>query len=375
MSSLPGPADAAAVIVDRMASRVVLGLTALMLFTPALGFSWPAFVIGVVLVAIPASMAERVLATTSGQKPLITGMQMLTRDADAGRAWRVIGWSSLLASWLALVLVAYTAGSLGGQVIATLADQRDGIWSTTVQAPLFTLLLLWVAGIRSQYHIPMLVWLVPLTLLLFALMIQLAAGVELPLLDSRVRLPALPASMAMLWGALTLCGGVGAIWAQAPARKQNAPRPFWMAAILIGVFAFIGLQFGTPGLFTALLGSTVCLLGLTSLLAPGLAVLRQRGLGGWASVAIVLVPVALAAEYLNWRNDGVLLSRLTLLLGVWMAVNMLLQSVFAGWVMKVSHGRKALELPSELSYNIWRVLARWSVPVLLVLMLIQALRP
>lgn len=367
------PASLPATTVDRMANRVVLALTAIMLFAPAAGFSWAAFALGMALVAIPASMAERVLATTAGQS-LLSGMQVLTRESDAARAWRVIGWSSLAASWLAVVLVAVLAGQYAGQVVATLADQRDGIWTLSVQAPLFTLLLLAVAGLRSQYHVPVLLWLVPLTLLLFALMIQMAAGVELPLLDARPALPALPASLALFWGLLGLFGGVGAIWAQAPPKKQMAPRPFWMAAILIGSFAFIGLEFSTPGLFTTLLGSMVAMLGLTALLEPSLGILRQRGVAAWPAVVIVLLPLAGAAVALVLFGEPALLARLALVLAIWMVVNMVLQAIFAGWLMKVSHGRKALELPSELSYNLWRVAARWLVPALSILALVDLAR-
>lgn len=362
-----------AIIIDRMANRIVLALTAILLFAPAEGFSWPGFVLGMVLVAIPASMAERVLATTAG-RPLLSGMQVLTRESDAARAWRVIGWSSLAASWLAVVLVAVLAGQSAGLVVATLADQREGVWTLPVQAPLLTLLLLWVAGLRSQYHVPVLLWLVPLTLLLFALMVQMAAGIELPLLDERLALPALPASQAMLWGLLGLFGGVGAIWAQAPAKKQMAPRSFWMAAILIGFISFVGLELGSPGLFTALLGAMVAMLGLTALLEPSLAVLRQRGVSARLALAIVLIPLAAAAVVLCGLADPALLARLGLALAVWMAVNMALQAVFAGWLMKVSHGRKALELPSELSYNLWRVAARWLVPVLIIMTLVDLAR-
>lgn len=368
-SSTPLPA----IIIDRMANRIVLALTAILLFAPADGVSWAAFALGMVLIAIPASMAERVLATTAGQ-PLLSGMQMLTRESDAARGWRVIGWSSLLASWLAAVLVAVLAGQLAGQVVATLADQREGIWTLSLQAPLFTLLLLAMAGLRSQYHVPVLLWLVPLTLLLFALMVQRAAGVELPLLDKPLSAPVLPASQAMLWGALGLFGGVGAIWAQAPAKKQVAPRSFWMAAILIGSFSFVGLELGAAGLFTALLGSMVAMLGLTALLEPGLAVLRQRGVSARMALVIVGLPLAGAAVLLCALGAPELLARLGLLLAVWMAANMILQAVFAGWLMKVSHGRKALELPSELSYNIWRVAARWLMPVLTVVVLADLAR-
>jgi SNF family Na+-dependent transporter len=33
-----------------------------------------------------------------------------------------------------------------------------------------------------------------------------------------------------------------------------------------------------------------------------------------------------------------------------------------GWIMKISHVRKALNLPSEGLYNLWRVMVRLVVP-------------
>jgi SNF family Na+-dependent transporter len=37
-------------------------------------------------------------------------------------------------------------------------------------------------------------------------------------------------------------------------------------------------------------------------------------------------------------------------------------SLFVGWIMKISHVRKALNLPSEGLYNLWRVMVRLVVP-------------
>jgi SNF family Na+-dependent transporter len=45
-------------------------------------------------------------------------------------------------------------------------------------------------------------------------------------------------------------------------------------------------------------------------------------------------------------------------------------SMFAGWIMKISHARKELNLPSEgLSTIVWRVAVRLVVPLAVVFVL------
>jgi SNF family Na+-dependent transporter len=56
---------------------------------------------------------------------------------------------------------------------------------------------------------------------------------------------------------------------------------------------------------------------------------------------------------------------------VWMAVNALILAIYAGWIMKIGHARKALQLPSEGVYNLWRVGIRWVAPVTLLVALYQ----
>ena len=55
---------------------------------------------------------------------------------------------------------------------------------------------------------------------------------------------------------------------------------------------------------------------------------------------------------------------LLMLLGL---VICLAYAIFVGWIMKISHLRKALNFSSEVFYNIWRIAVRIVLPVSILL--------
>ena len=51
-------------------------------------------------------------------------------------------------------------------------------------------------------------------------------------------------------------------------------------------------------------------------------------------------------------------------------VAVLMLSIFSGFVMKISHLRKTLNMSSELRYNTWRVFVRIIVPIAIIVAII-----
>ena len=55
---------------------------------------------------------------------------------------------------------------------------------------------------------------------------------------------------------------------------------------------------------------------------------------------------------------------------LWGLVICLIYAVFVGWVMKISHLRKALNFSNEAIYNLWRIAVRIVLPLSIVLAII-----
>ena len=64
---------------------------------------------------------------------------------------------------------------------------------------------------------------------------------------------------------------------------------------------------------------------------------------------------------------------LTIALMLWGLVICLIYSIFVGWIMKISHLRKALNFSNEIFYNIWRIAVRIVLPLSIVLAIISYL--
>lgn len=55
---------------------------------------------------------------------------------------------------------------------------------------------------------------------------------------------------------------------------------------------------------------------------------------------------------------------------VWGLLICLIYSVFVGWMMKISHLRKAINFSSEAFYNIWRIAVRIILPLAILMALV-----
>lgn len=367
---------------QRGGQLLALMLALSVLFVPA-DVSWPSVLLGALLAGLPLLLAEQALAVRA-KLPGIAGMQVLTREADAARAWRFPAYAGLVLSLAISVLLALTSGLLLTQVIQTLwlpLTEALGLAATArpdgaALWPVLTLLSLLLALGRSFRTVPMWLWLVVTLLLLGLLALQLL-GHETVMLDSTLpMLAGLPAVEAgagsLLAGALIAGGGLGAA---ATLRLQHGEfRPAWARHVMVLLFVplLFALHHGSACALSALLGVVVTQLGLSASLAPALAEARQRNLPALAAPLAVIMPVTLLAESLWLWGDADALARLVPLAATGLALNLLLISTYAGWVMKVSHLRKAVNLPSEALYNLLRVALRWLAPITLLVALAKA---
>lgn len=346
---------------------VILGLAISLLVVPAGAFNFNLFavVLGLLLAGLPLAMAEQAMATRA-KVSIVPGMQLLTRESDAPRFWRILSWSSLGASIAASALVAVIAGEKSTQALQTLlrplgfAIHGSDFW------PLMTVFVLLMGAMRAIRQVPLRLWLLPVLLLLGLRVVQVVTGQYEPMQSDLLRTVTLPASGGLLLGILVAGAGMGAHWVQ----FDHGARWAWLDR-LVAMVSFIAMfwsfQAGPATLVTLLLGFVVTLLSLRALMEPFLAHARDSAWPPVVAPIVMLIPTTLLAEVVWAMGGNDALPLLVKLMAGWISVNLLLTAIYSGWVMKISHLRKALALPSEATYNLWRVLVRWAAPITLLL--------
>lgn len=139
--------------------------------------------------------------------------------------------------------------------------------------------------------------------------------------------------------------------------------PVWIAQLLAVVaFGFFIANTQIPALVfvvSVVTGSAL----LINLARQQLAERQLPALIQWAilAVAVLVWAIPMAAGVLN------------VLLLLWGLIICLIYAIFAGWIMKISHLRKALNFGSEAMYNLWRVAMRIVLPLSIVIAIISVL--
>ena len=283
--------------------------------------------------------------------------------------------SALLASISGLLLT-QVVQTLWQPLLSTFALTATAAPAGTALWPVLTLLSLLIALGRSFRTVPMWLWLLVTLLLLGVQMLQMINHQTIALATDLDLLAGLPGmgggSTSLLAGALVAGGGMGAA---ATLRLQHGELKSPLAvSLMVALLAvtMAALHHGSWCVAAALLGVVVTQLGLSASLSVALAEARQRNLPVLAAPMAVIVPVTLLAESLWLWGDVATLGLLLQLVALALALNMLLLSIYAGWVMKISHLRKAVNLPSELLYNLLRIALRWLAPLTLLVALANA---
>lgn len=368
----------------RYASYLMAALLPLLLFhwfTPAdigqIDF-WLLWLLAMIVVALPMVYAEIALAYRSGQSPS-TGMQVLTREADASVLWRGFSW---LGGLVAIVIAALSISGASAGMSTTLAEL-----GLELSMPLFALSagLMVIAMILSLLGAGTL----PIGLILMAI------GLIFGLLGGMPNWQFVMTDVTLSeWGhavalALVSMGaGTGLYWyAQYNAQIQSAANiesssfnskvksasqgrlyraskqvlPIWGLQLVAGLAALF-----LSGVTLPAFGKLFYLLGVLCVAAYLLHYAAQQFKMKFGLIISLIVTLLLAILIVVAFPD----KWLVLLLILVSSVAALLLSVFSGWRMKISHLRKSLNFSNEAFYNLWRVAIRIFVPLSMILALI-----
>ena len=170
------------------------------------------------------------------------------------------------------------------------------------------------------------------------------------------------------WGSATVLAlvasglGMGLYWQTSltQAQQQNAATstvlPIWIAQLLAVVaFAFFAVQAQIPAL--ALVVAAVAAAAVLLQLAREQLAQRQ--------MAVAIQWIVLIAATLVWAVPAIT-PVFNFVLLLWGLVICLIYAIFAGWIMKISHLRKAMNFSSEAFYNLWRIAVRVVLPISIV---------
>lgn len=368
---------------QRAGQLLALMLALSVIFVPVTGFSWSLGLLGALLVGLPLLLAEQAMAVRARLSG-IAGMQHLTREADAARGWRFPAYAGLGLSVAISVVFALVSGLLLTQALQTLwlpLAASVGFVASAAPAgaalwPVLTLLSLLLALGRSIRTVPMWLWLFVALILLALLGLQIANHQTISLATDLGLMTGLPnmgtGNASLLAGALVAGGGMSAA---ATLRLQHGEfkSAFAVPAMaMLFVIGVVALHHAGGCVAATLLGVVVTQLALSASLAPALVEARQRNLPALAAPLAVIIPVTLLAEALWLWGDVGTLNLLVQAVAVVLALNLLVLSIYAGWIMKISHLRKAVNLPSEALYNLLRIALRWLAPITLLVAMAKA---
>lgn len=351
---------------------------------------------------VPAALAEWLLGRRAG-RALPEGFALLTREADVARFWRLSGWLllglPLLSAGLLLALAADSALSVGltvlGHIPGISAGDLRALPLLLVLAVLVTALLAWgqrrwlqgvllalvlgllsVSAVIGLMHQPRLItadfsgdWLgwASLSSAMVSAVALLAlgqgAGFIAGTAAGTVATTAVPLRSTLLAGLLALAAQVllwlATSWLMPDVMTSGNAFDWWARTLPVT----LGHEGGAP---TLLLLLALILLSVHAAQALLSSSWQHPGARPWRWL-VALPSLALAL--------GVVLSSTvqSLVLPVWgvlTLLSVLLLVLFAGWMMKMAHARKALGFARESHYLLWRVLVRVPLPLLLLLALL-----
>ncbi|MEN8281800.1 hypothetical protein [Acinetobacter gerneri] len=306
------------------------------------------------ILALPVVFLEIALAKRAKTSSL-NALMSLTRDADASSKWRIVGW-------LAVVFIPFLSGAMLSNSSQILIAQ-----SGLSFAPNLVFIGLAVVAFALSF--------LPRQILA----IITALGVIASLVMANVMGTALqPWHMTALgfneWGNATVLAliasglGLGIYWQTNTSLTQQesaakSALPIWIAQLLAVIaFGFFAVSNQITGytIIAATLAATALLLQLAR------EQLQQRQISILIQFAVILIAL------LVWAIPQVN-SIFNVVLMLWGLVICLIYSVFVGWIMKISHLRKAMNFSSELFYNVWRIFIRIILPLAIVIAMISVI--
>ncbi|ENW93084.1 hypothetical protein [Acinetobacter dispersus] len=308
-----------------------------------------------ILLALPIGYLEIALAKRS-QTTALQALSSLTRDADASPRWRIVGW-------LAVIFVPFFAGSVLTAATHVVSQQLALAVSDQIVFSAFAIVALGLSFIPRQF------------LIALTTIGVIAAFILANVMGTHLTAWHWTGIEFKEWGNATVLAlvasglGLGLYWQSSlvAVKKQEAATstalPIWVAQLLAVIaFGFFSVQAQLPALawvFAAIMSAALLIQSAKEQLA-------QRQLAIVVQWAILLAAIAV------WAVPQVEQIFNSLLM-LWGLLICLIYAVFAGWIMKISHLRKAMGFSNELFYNIWRIAIRIVLPLSIVVAIIAVI--
>lgn len=340
---------------------------------------WLLWLLAMILVSLPVIYAEIALAHRSLSAPF-AGMQKLTREADASPIWRSFGWLAALVSITIAALLISGAGDGALIALEGLGINPD-VPSFAIAAGMTIVAVL--LSFLGAATLP-----IGFGLMVVSLALGLMSGFSAPNF-ALTNISLTEWAHAVALALVSVGAGTGIYWfaqhlvtqqsptavsssnqtAMAEKRSQGLSDvsasklvlPIWLLQIVIGVVALLTSQLVMPPL-----GQLIYWVGVLFVVSYLLHYSAQQFAHQFGFLLSIVMTLVVAMILVMAIPTSWLLGLLVIV----SSAAVLLLSVFAGWQMKISHLRKALNFSNEGFYNLWRVAIRLVVPIALILALI-----
>lgn len=304
------------------------------------------------LLALPIAYLEIALAKRS-KTTALNALSSLTRDADVSPKWRIVGW-------LAVVFIPFLAGGIVFNITAMNLKPTE----LAVEHHWFVLGCMALAFALSFISRQIL-----LALSVIGVLASLVFATVYPAALTPWHMTELSFSE---WGNATILAlvatglGLGLYWqnsldsVQSQASASKIVLPIWVGQLLAVIaFAYFGVNAQLPAI--SIVFSVVAVAAL--LLQFARVQLQHRQIAVLIQYAICLAALAVwfVPNMAQWLNP---------LLMLWGLVICLIYAIFVGWLMKISHLRKAMNIGNEGLYNLWRIAVRIILPLSIVLAIV-----
>lgn len=308
---------------------------------------WVLWLVAMVVLGLPMLFLELALAKRSRQS-VVGGMQILTREADAKTHWRAFsGLSVMLSLLFASGIISHISErlSIASPIVFVQSLSSYGM------AFAFTVLALIISPLKDK------LLLVGVAIVVVATLLSL----------NHIHAPYMTPigihewSVAVTMALFSVGIGTGVYWfldSQSPATPKTVIKkavPIWVVQLIAGSLAFVLAHQWTG------IGLVLSAFGVIAVASFLLGFAQNQLAGKFGKINGTLITIVLAVVFCAIPNTVIV--KVVGFLGLF---SVLILAIFAGWVMKISHLRKSLEFGSELSYNVWRVLIRWVVPLAII---------
>lgn len=305
--------------------------------------------------ALPIIYLEIALAKRS-KTTALNALSSLTRDADASQQWRLVGW-------LSVIFVPFLAGG----ILSNISQMTVVHFEIEIPNGILFAICAVIAFALSFISRQILVILMAIGVFASVVLSNVFGAQIQPWQVTPVEFKE--------WGNATILAlvasglGLGLYWQTSLVAtiKQDvatqATLPIWIAQLVAVIaFGYFAVSAQIPA-YTILISA---IFAAALLLQLAKEQLQQR------NVALVIQFAVLLIGLLVWmipQISGIFNS----LLMLWGLVICLIYSIFVGWIMKISHLRKALNFSSEVFYNLWRIAIRIVLPLSIILAIVSYL--